>query len=109
MAKTSDIKGLITICLKAGKLVMGMDEVKSACRAGKACGVITAEGISQKSFKEIAFTCAEEGVPLYKTDMTMNDMGAALGKVYGIIAIADKGFMKAAAKKLTPVKLDDTY
>ncbi len=109
MAETSDITGLITICRRAGKLVMGMDEVKAACRAGKACGVITVCDLSPKSFKEIAFTCAEETVPLYKTDMTMDDMGAALGKVYGIIAIADKGFMKAAAKKLTPVRLDDTY
>ncbi len=88
---------------------MGMDEVKSACRSGKACGVITAKGLSQKSFKEIAFTCAEEMVPLYKTDMTMDDIGAALGKVYGIIAISDKGFMKAAAKKLTLIETDDTY
>ncbi len=105
----SDISGLISICCRAGKLIMGMDEVKSACRAGKACGVITACDLSPKSFKEIAFTCAEETVPLYKTTMTMDDIGAALGKVYGIIAMADKGFMKAAAKKLTPIKLDNTY
>lgn len=97
----SDISGIISICRKAGKLVMGMDEVKSCCRSGKAKGVITACDLSPKSLKEIAFVCDEEGVTLYQSSMTMNDFGAALGKVFGIIAITDSGFMKAAAKKLT--------
>lgn len=103
----SDISGLLTICRRAGKLVLGMDEVKSACRSGKAKGVLITSDISAKSFKEIAFVCGEEEIPLYRCDMTMDDIGAALGKVYGIIAVADSGFMKAAAKKLTKVNYNE--
>ena len=32
--------GLVTMCRKAGKLVMGMDMVKDACNTGKACAVL---------------------------------------------------------------------
>lgn len=103
----SDISGLLTICRRAGKLVLGMDEVKSACRGKRAFGVIIASDLSAKSFKEIAFVCGEEAVPLYRSDMSMDDIGAALGKVYGIIAVADNGFMKAAAKKLTKVNYNE--
>lgn len=103
----SDILGLLTICRRAGKLILGMDEVKSACRSGKVNGVIAASDLSAKSFKEIAFVCSEEEVPLYSCDMTMDDIGAALGKVYGILAVADSGFMKAAAKKLTKVNYNE--
>lgn len=99
----SDIKGLLTICRRAGKLILGMDEVKSACRSGKACGVIAASDFSEKSFNEIAFVCKEEAVPLYRCEMTKEDIALALGKVFGIMAVADNGFMKAAAKNLTKV------
>ena len=34
--------GLVTMCRKAGKLVMGMDMVKDACNTGKACAVFAA-------------------------------------------------------------------
>lgn len=103
----SDIKGLLTICRRAGKLILGMDEVKSACRSGKACGVITASDTSEKSFREIAFVCKEEAVPLYRTEMTKDDIALALGKVFGIMAVVDNGFMKAAAKKLTKVNYNE--
>lgn len=104
MAKTSDILGLLTICRRAGKLVLGMDEVKSACRAGKAKGVIVADDLSPKSFKEAAFVCEECGVPIYQGGVNMEQIGESLGKVFGVMAIADSGFMKAAAKKLKKAK-----
>ena len=37
--------GLVTMCRKAGKLVMGMDMVKDACNTGKACAVFAATGL----------------------------------------------------------------
>lgn len=96
----SDISGTLTICRRAGKLITGMDEVKSACRSGKAFGVLLASDLSPKSRKEILFVCESENIPAYDIDMTMNDVGAALGKVFGIIAVADRGFMKSIEKRL---------
>ena len=94
------------MCRRAGKLVLGMDEVKNACRSKKAMGVIVAKDLSERSLGEIAYTCATEGVKLYRTDCTMDDIGYALGKVYGIIAVTDAGFMKSMAKKLIEIELD---
>lgn len=92
------------MCRRAGKLILGMDEVKSACRAGKARGVLVAVDLSSKSRKEAAFVCEEYDVPLYEGGVTMEQIGASLGKVYGVMAIADAGFMKSAAKKLAQTK-----
>lgn len=105
----ADISGLLTICRKAGKLVLGTDEVKNACRNGKALGVIVAKDFSEKSFKEISFVCTNEGVPLYRSELTLNDIGLALGKVYGVIAVTESGFMKSFATKLQKVELPKPY
>ncbi len=96
----ADITGSLTMCRRAGKLVLGMDEVKNACRSKKAAGVIVAKDLSERSLSEIAYVCDTEGIKLYRTDCTMDDIGYALGKVYGIIAVADSGFMKSMAKNL---------
>ena len=103
----ADISGTLSMARKAGKLVLGMDEVKNACKGRRACGVIVARDLSSKSLKEIKYVCATEETILYGSDMTMDDVGACLGKVYGIIAVTDKGFMKSMAKKLKEISLDD--
>ena len=40
-------------------------------------------------------------------EMTKDDIALALGKVFGIMAVVDNGFMKAAAKKLTKVNYNE--
>lgn len=101
MARVSDISGLLTICRKAGKLVLGMDEVKSCCRCGRAVLVLTASDLSEKSLKEISYVCGETKTPVICAGMTLDEIGLSLGKVFGIMAITDQGFAKAAAKKLS--------
>lgn len=102
----ADITGSLTMCRRAGKLVLGMDEVKNACKGGRACGVLVASDVSQKTLKEIKYVCAMEGVKLYNAGMTMDEVGSCLGKCYGIVAVTDSGFMKSMAKKLTAVRID---
>ena len=72
--------GLVTMCRKAGKLVMGMDMVKDACNTGKACAVFAATDFSPKSLKEIKFNCYKNGIKLYSLGMTMDDIHFGLGK-----------------------------
>ncbi len=103
----ADISGTLSMARRAGKLTLGMDEVKNACRSKRACGVLAATDISSKTLKEIKFVCASEGVKLYGAEMTMDSVGACLGKVYGIIAVTDSGFMKSMAKKLKEIDLSD--
>ncbi len=96
--------GLLTMCKKAGRLVTGMDMAKDACRNGTAFAVFTASDLSEKSLKEIKFHCGRDGVPIYAAGMTMDEIGTALGKRSGIIAVTDKGFAKGLAKGLTPAE-----
>ncbi len=103
----ADISGTLSMARRAGKLVLGMDEVKNACRGKRACGVLAAKDVSPKTLKEIKFVCASEGTRLYNADMTMDEVGACLGKVYGIIAVTDRGFMRSMAKKLQEIDLSD--
>lgn len=95
---TSKILGLLTICRKAGKLVMGFDPMKDAVAEGKAKAVLTASDISPKTEKEVRFFAGKGNVPVAKTELTLEDIYRGLGKKAGIIAICDEGF---AAKALS--------
>ena len=99
--------GLVTMCRKAGKLVMGMDMVKDACNTAKACAVFAATDFSPKSLKEIKFNCYKNGIKLYSLGMTMDDIHFGLGKRTGVIAICEGGFAKACAKGLEEIPIDE--
>lgn len=93
---------------RAGKLTVGMDEVKNACRGQRAFGVLVASDVSLKSLKEIKFVCLSENVPLYDSGMTMDQIGGCLGKRFGILAVTDAGFMKSMAKKIAQIEIDES-
>ncbi len=97
----SSIKGTLSICRRAGMLVGGMDEVKAACRRKEARLVITASDLSEKSYGEISYVCAREGVKILTAPDTADDFSECLGKRYGILAVTDKGFAQALLKKLS--------
>lgn len=106
MKMTNDRSGLMSICRKAGKMKLGMDTAKSACDIGEAKGVFTASDLSAKSLKEMRYCGAKNGVPVYRLGMTMQQIGAAVGKVTGIIAVTDAGFAKSLAKGAENVSAD---
>ena len=98
--------GLITMCRKAGKLEMGMDMVKDACRNGYAKGVFAATDFSSKSLKEIKYVCYNENVPLYSLGLTMDEIWRELGKKVGVMAITDNGFYKSCIKGLEQIEIN---
>ena len=98
--------GIISMCRKAGKLVMGMDMVKDACSLGNARAVFTADDLSVKSLKEVRYTCARYDVKLYALGMTMDDIADGLGKRTGVLAMTDAGFAKSCAKGLEEIVID---
>lgn len=98
--------GLLSMCRKAGRLVMGMDMVKDACNTGAARAVFTAADLSLRSLKEVKFVCAKNNIKLYDLGLTMDRIGEGLGKRTGIIAVTDGGFAKACAKGLTETAID---
>lgn len=92
----SNLTGLLTICRKAGKLVIGFDPMKDALSDGKACAVIIASDISPKTEKEVRFFSGKHNIPAVKTELTLDGIYYALGKKAGIITICDKGFADKA-------------
>lgn len=92
----SKLIGLITICRKAGRMVMGFDPSKEAIEGGKAFSIILASDISPKTEKEIRFFAGRRNVPVAVSGCTINDLYCSLGKKVGVIAICDEGFSKKA-------------
>ncbi|MDE6762308.1 MAG: ribosomal L7Ae/L30e/S12e/Gadd45 family protein [Oscillospiraceae bacterium] len=70
--KVRDLFGLLTICRKAGQLAMGFDPMKEALDGGKARAVFIAADISSKTEKEVRFFSEKRGVPVKKTEMTID-------------------------------------
>lgn len=103
---SSNKTGILSMSRKAGKLVMGMDMVKDACAVGNAKAVFTASDISEKSLKEVRYTCARYEVKLYALGMTMDEIALGLGKRVGVAAMTDAGFAKSCAKGLEEIAVD---
>lgn len=91
---------LLTICRRAGKVILGFDSVKDSVFSGKAFCVCTVSDLSPKTVKEAAFLSDKEGVPLLKLDLTIEDIWGALGKKSGVISICDAGFANRLAQIL---------
>ena len=85
---------LLTMCRKAGRVIMGFDAVKDATlEKGVSC-VIVAENISVKTLKEVKFFCNNTRTKIFKLGIDSGDIFNALGKETVVIAIADYGFAK---------------
>lgn len=90
--KLNELLGPLTICRKAGQLAMGFDPMREALDAGKAHAVIIASDISPKTEKEVRFFSGKHGVPVRKTEMTLEGISRALGKKAGILTVCGEGF-----------------
>ncbi|MEG0615106.1 MAG: ribosomal L7Ae/L30e/S12e/Gadd45 family protein [Oscillospiraceae bacterium] len=89
---------LLTMCRKAGRMVMGFDPVKDALELGKAFCVLTATDISPKTLKEVNYVCERNDVTHFDIETDMDTLHNALGKRVGVIAICDAGFAKKFKK-----------
>ena len=101
--KTSD---LLSICFKAGKAVKGFDSACEAAAKGKAKCILTACDASAKTVKEAEFYCKKYGIPMMRTELTKDDIGAVCRKQTAVIGICDEGFCKGFAKILNKTPED---
>lgn len=87
-------QNLLTICRKAGKLVMGLDPAKDAIFRGEAAGVLAALDVSEKSRKEAAYFCGLAGLHMITLPFTKAEMGQLIGRASGIYGVCDAGFFR---------------
>ena len=96
----SDISGILSMCRRAGKLIGGMDEVKSSCRKKEARLVLVTSDFSEKSYKDIKYLCEREKVPVLGIPGSMDDVGECVGRRFGVMAVTDKGFAESIKLRL---------
>lgn len=89
---------LLTICRKAGKLLLGFDAAADALKAEQAKLILLSADVSPKTEKETRFYAGKYGaVPVRRLPFDMDALAMYFRKRTGVFSVADAGF----AAKLT--------
>ena len=97
MANEVRLRGMLGFAMRAGKLVIGTEQV---CIAMKKRGTVrlvaTARDASDGTKKKIQTKCEFYGIETVQLNMTTDELGAIFGKPYApaCVAITDEGFAK---------------
>ena len=89
---------LLTICRKAGKLILGFDASCEAVALGKAYCLLTATDISSKTKKELLFQCGD--FPCYTVPAEQMELAGYFGRKTAVMAVCDEGFAQRFAELL---------
>lgn len=89
------IASLLTMCRRAGKLLLGFDAVKEAAQQGNVCCILLAADTSPKTEKETRFFAGE--TPVRKLPYNMDALAAYFRKRTAVYGVCEAGF----ARKLT--------
>ena len=92
--------GLLSLCRKAGKLMIGFDPVKDAVETGEARLVLYASDFSPRSRERMELVLARDDSPprSQMVEPTMHDFAQICGKLAGVVAVADDGFAAGIEK-----------
>ena len=94
------VNGLLGICSKAGKLVVGTEAVIEAINKNLVYAVIIAEDTSDKTTQKIEKICKEKNIKLFIYG-TIFENSRAIGKVNkAIIGIKDKNLSLSLEKQI---------
>lgn len=88
---------LLSLCLRAGKLVMGFDPVKEAVLKGKACLLAASLDASQNTRERMRSLAEVHGLPLILLDESLDDLWYILGKRVGVLGITDSALARKVA------------
>lgn len=90
------------LVLKSGNMVYGFDSVKEEIINADSpiAGILLSRDLSPKSKKEVEFLRDKYrgGLEIIQTEWDMEQIGKAVGKKTGIIAVMDKGFWNSLSK-----------
>ena len=93
---TERLTGILTMCRKAGKLLLGFDAVKDAAQQDQVQCILLAADISPKTEKEIRFYAKD--LPIRQLPMDMDALKCFFRKRTAVFGVCDAGF---SAKLLT--------
>jgi ribosomal protein L7Ae-like RNA K-turn-binding protein len=85
---------LLGIARKAGRLTLGTDAAKESLQKRKTVLVLLASDLSKRTAADVNEAALQAGVPSRSIPPDLDDLGAALGKRAGVVAVNDTGFAK---------------
>jgi ribosomal protein L7Ae-like RNA K-turn-binding protein len=106
LKQAKKFSGLLGIAQKAGKVTAGTSLVTDAIRQGsqRNCpyAVFLASDASQNTQKRVENCCKYYEIPLYRTSLTTDSMGEAIGKsgAISVVGIKDAGLADALVNLL---------
>ncbi len=92
MNSQQKVINVLTVCRKAGRLIVGFDAVKEALMESNVSCVLVTDDISPNTLKEVKYICKNCNREILELDMDSYDMLYAVGKQTVVAAICDHGF-----------------
>lgn len=80
----------ISLCKRAGKLILGFDVVKQSLQDKVAVILVVAKDVSAKTLKEVKFLSEKYNIRLITINLTLDELWYILGKRVGVISVTDK-------------------
>ena len=98
---TDNALNLLGLALRGGNLAVGEEPVREACKARRACLVMSAGDAAQNSVDRSRRWAEEGGVPWVRLPWDKETLGNALGrKLCAVAALTDRGLTAALVEKL---------
>ena len=90
----------LSLCRKAGALVMGFDAVAQSATDGKAKVVLLAADLAPGSHKKALRFCEAAGMNAQILPLTQQQLLAVMPKMTGVFAVTDKGLAQLVQRQL---------
>ena len=93
----NDVKSalnLLGLARRAGKISLGFDSAEESVVKKKSKLIITAADISERTFSAFAKKAESNNINIIASDIPMTELGAAVGKLVGVVSVNDEGFAK---------------
>lgn len=105
-AAENKLLSAMTMCRRAGRLVLGFDAVKEAAQQKRLHCVLLAADCAARTEKEIRFYCGQQ--PCRKLPFSMEEMTAYFTKRTAVFGVADEGFARSMLRCFADTACDDT-
>ena len=105
MAETNDIKrvlGMLGLAMKAGKVVIGTEQVISFLQKGKVKLILVSGSASDGTKKKMLHKCEFYKTRMVELSIETDELGRLLGKTYtpAVVGITDENFSRTIVKLL---------
>lgn len=94
MEKQQEILNFLGLARRAGKTALGFDAVNEAALKHKAKLIVVSSDISERTRCAVIRNAETANVKVILSEIPMESLGAAVGKLTGIVSVNDEGFAR---------------